>query len=133
MRREVALAVVVLCLASSATGSAASIHDLYGWAKIGKPVVGVSKVGLAYGVPVARHVPPGRYRLHVAAQSDLAFHLLGPGIDRQTRFTPEWGARIYATWTIRLRRGSYRYSGEGLFAKELGSAGVPTRGSFTVP
>jgi hypothetical protein len=137
MRRAVVLAAISCFFAFGGTGSAAHsagrVHELYGWARQIKPFVGVSTAGLSYGAAVARHVAPGRYRLHVAARSDLAFHLVGPGIDRQTRFTLEPTAPIYSSWTISLKRGRYRYSAEGVYAKQLRAAGVRVSGSFAVP
>jgi hypothetical protein len=132
MRSTVALAMTVLVLWLAGPGSSSSMHELYAWARVDKPIAGISKVGLHFGDPVARHVAPGTYRVHVAARGDMAFHLAGPGIDRQTRFTTDYGP-VYATWRIRLRRGRYVYSAEGLYAKELQAAGIRTRGSFTVP
>lgn len=127
----VVLVVLGASLTPIASGSAAPSHDLYAWARPGKPVVGVSNVGLRFADPVARHAAPGRYRLHIAARGNLPFHLLGPGIDRQTPFRADF-APLYATWTIRLRPGRYRYAAEGLYAKELRAGGIPTRGSFNV-
>jgi hypothetical protein len=132
MRIAVTLAGLAVFFTAGATASVPP-PDLYAWARIDKPIVGVSRAGLTFGRPVARHLAPGRYRLHVAARSDLAFHLVGPGIDRQTPFTADTGAPIYRTWSIRLRHGRYLYSAEGLYAKELRAAGVPVRGAFSVP
>ena len=67
------------------------------------------------------------------ARSDLAFRLVGPGVDRQTPFTLDTAAPIYKTWTIRFKRGRYVYSAEGLYAKQLRAAGIAIRSSFRVP
>jgi hypothetical protein len=135
MRRADVLAAMSCSFALAGTGSAARVHELYAWAgPYHSPVVGVSKESLHIDErSIARHVAPGRYRLHVAAQSSLAFHLVGPGLDRQTRFNLAPASPVYATWRVRLRRGRYRYSGEGAFANELRAAGVRVSGSFSVP
>lgn len=132
MRRSV-VAIAFLVAASTSGAAATASHNLYAWARIDKPVVGVSKVGLHYDAPVTRHLAPGRYRLYVAARSNRAFRLSGPGLDRQTPFTTEEAEPIYRRWTIRLKRGRYVYSAEGVYAKELHAAGIPIRGSFRVP
>ena len=121
--------------ALSGTGSASRVHELYAWAApYHSPVVGVSKSSLHVDErSIARHVAPGAYRIHVAAQSSMALHLVGPGVDRQSRFTPEAASPVYDTWRVRLVHGRYRYSGEGLFAKQLRAAGVRVSGSFSVP
>jgi hypothetical protein len=129
------LLAALLAVAVGVPASAARVQPLYAWAANGHlPIVGVSKTSLALGrADLARHVAPGRYRVYVAAQPDLAFHLRGPGIDRQTHFVVGSYRRVYETWTIRLRRGRYRYSGEGLYAQELRAAGVRIGGFFRVP
>ena len=132
MRRAVLIAVVSL-LATTSSGSAATTQNLYAWARETKPFVGVSTRGLNYGPQVARHVAPGRYRVRVVARSNLAFHLVGPGVDRQTRFTLELSSPVYETWRVALRRGRYRYSAEGVYAKQLRAAGVRIAGSLAVP
>ncbi|HEY3183176.1 MAG TPA: hypothetical protein VGJ77_10095 [Gaiellaceae bacterium] len=57
----------------------------------------------------ARRVAPGRYRLTVADRSPTRnFHLLGPGVNRQT-------GRAFvgtATWTLTLARGTYRFGSD---------------------
>lgn len=124
------IAVTILC----APASAARTPTLYAWAvEYNKPIVGVSKVGVNDDSPLARHVAPGRYRLDIIAQSDLAFHLYGPGLDRQTQFASGYNQRVHEVWTIRLRRGRYHYSGAGVYAKQLRQAGVKVSGSFAVP
>jgi hypothetical protein len=135
MRRAVVLVASSCFFALCGTGSAARVRELYAWAApYHSPVVGVSRASLHIDErSIARHVPPGRYRIHIAAQSSLAFHLVGPGVDRQSHFTLAPASPVYATWALRLRRGRYRYSGEGAYAKELRAAGVRVSGSFLVP
>jgi plastocyanin len=48
----------------------------------------------------------GRYRILVRDRSRMHnFHLTGPGLNRKTSV----GATATATWTVRLRKGTYRY------------------------
>jgi hypothetical protein len=48
----------------------------------------------------------GRYRITVRDLSPFHnFHLVGPGLNRKTAV----GARATQTWTVRLRRGVYRF------------------------
>ena len=48
----------------------------------------------------------GRYRIVVRDRSRVHnFHLTGPGLNRKTSV----GANATATWTVRLRKGTYRY------------------------
>jgi hypothetical protein len=135
MRRTVALAAIAGFSALTASGSAARAQELYAWAgPYHHPVVGVSKTSLHIDErAIARHLAPGTYRMHVAALSSMAFHLVGPGVDRQTRFTLDPGSPVYATWRVRLKRGRYRYSGEGMYANELRAAGVRMSGTVRVP
>jgi hypothetical protein len=82
---------------------------------------------------LVRHAAPGLYRLDIIAQSDLAFHLSGPGVERQTKFTSAYGQRVHEVWAIRFKRGRYHYSAAGVYANQLHSDGVQTSGSFAVP
>ena len=133
MRRTAVVAVIAVTILC-APASAARTPTLYAWAvEYHKPIVGVSKVGHNDDTGVARHVAPGRYRLDIIAQSDLAFHLYGPGLNRQTQFASGYNQRVHEVWTIRLRRGGYHYSGAGLYAKQLRQAGVKVSGSFAAP
>jgi plastocyanin len=48
----------------------------------------------------------GRYRIRVRDRSAMHnFHLIGPGLNRKTAV----GRRGTVTWTVTLRRGTYRY------------------------
>jgi Copper binding proteins, plastocyanin/azurin family len=54
----------------------------------------------------ARSVPPGRYRISVRDTARTQnFHLIGPGLNRKTTVA----GRSRSTWTVTLRRGTYRY------------------------
>jgi Copper binding proteins, plastocyanin/azurin family len=54
----------------------------------------------------ARSVPAGRYRIRVRdAARTQNFHLIGPGLNRKTTVA----GRSSPTWTVTLRRGTYRY------------------------
>jgi hypothetical protein len=68
---------------------------------------GVTAGGIAF--VSRRSVRAGRYRVLVNDRSRRAnFHLVGRGLNRRTgtRFTGR------ATWTLRLRRGTYRYGSD---------------------
>jgi hypothetical protein len=89
--------------------------------------------------PLVRHIRPGIYRLHLKATDLMPFHLVGPGINRRTPTGssrpngPPRGYTVYKTWTIRLRKGRYRYAGEGYNAFEYLAQGFRISGSFVVP
>lgn len=54
----------------------------------------------------ATHLAPGRYRITVRDRSRLHnFHLTGPGVNRRTSVA----ALGTFTWTVTLRRGTYRF------------------------
>jgi plastocyanin len=54
----------------------------------------------------ARTVRAGRYRIRVSdTASTQNFHLIGPGLNRKTSVA----GRSSPTWTVTLRRGTYRY------------------------
>lgn len=49
---------------------------------------------------------PGTYRISVQDKSDFHnFHLIGPGVNKKTTLA-EVATR---TWTVKLRKGTYRY------------------------
>jgi hypothetical protein len=55
---------------------------------------------------VVRRLRAGRYTIRIRDLSPIHdFHLLGPGVNKKTS-VQNMGS---ATWTVRLRRGSYRY------------------------
>jgi hypothetical protein len=70
----------------------------------------------------------------------MPFHLVGPGVDRRTPAAgsraraggPPRGYTVYKTWTIRLRKGRYRYAAEGYNAFEYLAHGFRISGSFVV-
>ena len=54
----------------------------------------------------ARSAPAGRYRIRVRDTARTQnFHLIGPGLNRKTTVA----GRSSPTWTVTLRRGTYRY------------------------
>ena len=68
----------------------------------------------------ARSVPAGRYRISVRDTAKTQnFHLVGPGLNRNTAVR----GTSRRTWTVTLRRGTYRYRSDS--SRRL-------RGSFRV-
>jgi hypothetical protein len=54
----------------------------------------------------ARSMPAGRYRISVRDTAKTQnFHLIGPGLNRKTTIA----GTSRRTWTVTLRRGTYRY------------------------
>jgi hypothetical protein len=81
------------------------------------------------------------YRLSILATEALGFELIGPDINRRTKTclggagsVPCW-RRLFipanTSWTVRLRRGTYKYRAVGPGVIELRPR--PTSGSFQVP
>jgi hypothetical protein len=127
--RAVPLLVIVVVLALPSATSGARIGDLQAWAFPRRHIAGVSAAG--FDGPLVKHVRPGIYRIHVRAQGDMPFHLVGPGLNRRT---PRIGPyTVYKTWTVRLRKGVYRYAAEGLIASQYRANGQRISGSFLVP
>lgn len=128
------IATVVLALGVLAAGSSATrVRDVEAWARgVWHPPLGVTTRGYSHPLHVVKHLPPGMYRFSVLADEALGFHLVGPGVNRQTRvvwkqlegFTP-----ANARWRIRLRRGTYTYRAIG---PDAGSV-HPATGSFQIP
>jgi hypothetical protein len=110
--------------------SGARIGDLQAWAFPRPNIAGVSAAG--FDAPLVKHVHPGIYRIHVRAQGDMPFHLVGPGVNRITPRTRP-GHPVYKTWTVRLRKGRYRYAAVGLVALQYAANGMRISGSFRVP
>jgi hypothetical protein len=128
--RGVAVAALAAALGPSGHTSATAVPDLEAWAAAGgKPLVGVSAT--RFKGPLVRQLSVGTYRVHVRAQSDMSFHLYGPGVDRKIRVTRRY-TTIYVTWTVRLRPGVYRYRAEGDWAKALSTNGIRVQRSFVV-
>jgi plastocyanin len=52
------------------------------------------------------HLAPGSYKVVVKDLSDIHnFHLSGPGVDQETSV----GSKGTATWTIKVKKGTYTY------------------------
>jgi len=137
------IATAVLALGVVAAGSSAThVRDLEAWARLPwNPPVGVTTHGYSHPLRVAKHVPPGMYRISILATEALGFELIGPGINRRTK-TCLGGAgsvpcsqRLFipanTSWMVRLSRGSYRYRAVGQGMPSLRPR--PTSGSFQVP
>ncbi len=103
--------------------------------------VGVTTHGYIHPLRVTKHVPPGMYRITILATEALGFELIGHGISRRTKTclggagsVPCW-QRLFApantSWTVRLRRATYRYRAVGPGVSSLRPR--PTSGSFQVP
>jgi hypothetical protein len=137
------IATVVLALGIVAGGSSATrVRDLEAWARpVWNPPVGVTTQGYNhFPLRIAKHVPPGMYRIAVLATEAVGFQLIGPGINRRTKtclggagsvpcsqreFTP-----ANTSWKVRFSRGTYRYRAVG---PDLSGLRSPTSGSFQVP
>jgi hypothetical protein len=133
------VATAVLALGVVAGGSSATrVRDLQAWARLPwHPPVGVTTHGYTPRPRVAKHLPPGMYRISILATQALGFELIGPGINRRTKTCVGTGScweRGYApantSWMVRLRRGTYRYRAVGPMVVQLRP---PTSGSFQVP
>jgi hypothetical protein len=138
------IATAVLALGVVAGGSSATrVRDLQVWARLPwNPPVGVTTHGYSHPLLVAKHVPPGMYRISILATEALGFELIGPGINRRTKTclggagsVPCW-QRLFVpantSWTgVRLSRGTYKYRAVGPGVSSLRPR--PTSGSFHVP
>lgn len=131
MKRVAVLALLVgaLATATGATPATTRTPQLVAWAGPQRPLVGVSRIG--FGRALVRRLAPGPYRIEVHTYPDYSFHLYGAGVDRRTQFGTG-GAFVLTRWTVRLRRGVYRYRAEGIDAAQLAREGVPVGGSFVV-
>jgi hypothetical protein len=93
----------------------------------------VTTHGFSFRPRVVKRILPGTYRISILATEPLGFQLVGPGISRHTRVLLEHLLpHNYATntaWTVRLRRGIYRYRAIGPYPGNL----HPASGSFQVP
>jgi hypothetical protein len=124
------MAALAAVLTPAGETSAAGAPQLLAWAAAGgTPIVGVSAT--RFKGPLVRQLPAATYRVRVSAQSDMPFHLYGPGVYRSTRVTARY-TRIYVTWTVRLRPGVYRYRAEGGWAQALSANGIRVQRSFVV-
>jgi len=128
-------ATVALALGVATAGSSASpLRYLQAWAGPShSPQIGVTASGYSPRPRIVKHLSPGTYQISIVASEALGFQLTGPGFNRHTRVvTQQIPGSNYATnthWTIRLRRGVYRYHAIGPYAGGL----HPASGSFQVP
>jgi hypothetical protein len=138
------IATAVLALGVVAGGSSATrVRDLQAWTRLPwNPPVGVTTHGYSHPLRVAKHVPPGLYRISILASEAIGFQLIGPGINRRTKTclggagsVPCWQRLMTpanTSWTgVRLSRGTYKYQAVGPGVSSLRPR--PTSGSFQVP
>ena len=94
------LAAACVALVATASVSAMSVPKLTGTVGPGFTIT------LKKGSTKVTRLKPGKYTIVV---KDLAsnhnFHLKGPGVDKKTS-TPAKGTK---TWTVTLKKGTYRY------------------------
>ena len=118
------------------------VRDLQAWARVEwNPPVGVTTHGYIRPPRVAKHLPPGIYRISILAAEAIGFELIGPGINRRTKTclggagsVPCWQREFVpanTSWRVRLSRGTYRYRAVGPGVSSLRPR--PTSGSFQVP
>src|SRR2546423_12683567 len=63
-------------------------------------------ISLKAGAKSVKTLKPGTYTIVVHdTASDHNFHLTGPGVDKKTSV----GAKQTVRWTVRLRKGTYKY------------------------
>lgn len=139
MARAAVSILAAVALTMSTAASASQVRRLSAWTGPSRAnpslVVGVSASRI--GGPLVKHLRAGLYRIQVRAPDDMPFHLLGPGVDRRTAYRPptwccESGKTVYVTWTVRLKRGVYRYRAEGPWAQFSRADGRRIGGFFTV-
>jgi hypothetical protein len=123
-----ALTIAALVAAATTNASSTRTKVLTGWSG-GSQSVGMSSV--RFHGPLVRQLAPGTYRLRIRAEGVMPFRLRGPGVDRTTRFDERYSS-VYATWTLRLRPGTYRYACVGHWADALRANGITTQRSFVV-
>jgi hypothetical protein len=128
MVRFIALAAAVVVAAPTADAFPARTSLLTAWCG-GSQSVGMSSV--RFHGPLVKRLAPGTYSVHVRAEGVMPFRLRGPGVDRSTRFDGR-NYTLYATWTLRLRPGTYRYACIGHWADALRANGITTQRSFVV-
>jgi plastocyanin len=99
-RIRLMLAVACVALAATASSSAMSVPKLTGTVGPGFTIT------LKKGTAKVTKLKAGKYTIVV---KDLAnnhnFHLKGPGVDKKTSVT----AKGTKTWTVTLKKGTYRF------------------------
>ena len=100
IRLALPVALVALVAAASAMGSGAAAPKLTGTVGPGFTIT------LKKGTTKVAKLKAGKYKIVI---KDLAsthnFHLSGPGVNKKTSV----GAKGTSTWTVTLKKGTYRY------------------------
>jgi plastocyanin len=101
MKRIATFAIaLVTALALTAASSAVTLPRLTGTVGPG------FTIGLKQGGKKVTSLKPGRYTFVISDRSrSHNFHLTGPGVNKKTT-VPGTGTK---TWTVTLRRGTYRF------------------------
>ena len=99
----VALTLALAALLGAARGSAGPVQEVKLIGSVG-PEFTISLTD-AQGNPVTK-LDPGAYEIEVTDRSDFHnFHLTGPGVNKKTTVSEV----KTKTWTVTLKKGTYRY------------------------
>ena len=100
MKRFCMLASVATVAAVIAGGAGAATPKLT--ATVADPV----SISLKLGTKKVTSLPAGKYTIVVKdTAADHNFHLTGPGVNKTTSV----GAKATTTWTVTLKKGTYKY------------------------
>jgi plastocyanin len=100
MKRISLLAAVVTVAAVVAANAAAATPKLT--ASVSDPV----NITLKVGAKKVTKLKAGTYKIVVKdTASDHNFHLIGPGVNKSTSI----GGKATATWTVKLKKGTYKF------------------------
>jgi plastocyanin len=100
MKRFSLLAAVVTVAAVLAGNAAAATPKLT--ASVSDPV----NISLKIGAKKVTKLKAGTYKIVVKdTASDHNFHLIGPGVNKSTSI----GGKATATWTVKLKKGTYKF------------------------
>jgi plastocyanin len=97
-----------ICMLCAAAVVAAAVAGGAGAAtpKLTASVSDPTNISLKMGSSKVTSLKAGKYAIVVKDQAaDHNFHLSGPGIDKKTSV----GAKSTVTWTVTLKKGTYKY------------------------
>ena len=100
MKRITTLAAVLAAAAIAATGASAATPVLKG------SVTNGFKIYLKQGTKTVKTLKAGTYKIVVSDPTSAHnFHLTGPGVNKSTSVS----GTGTATWTVKLKKGTYKY------------------------
>jgi plastocyanin len=97
-----------ICMLAAAAVAAATVAGGAGAAtpKLTAAVSDPTNISLKMGSAKVTSLKAGKYTIVVKDQAaDHNFHLTGPGVEKKTSV----GAKTTATWTVTLKKGTYKF------------------------